>query len=80
MTRYLAAAVAIVLLILVTIFSFQNLGIVDVKFLTLSVSLPIFVVVIATYVLGMITGGSVAAIVRMARKPKAAESKPKGGK
>ena len=65
--RYLAAATAIVLLIVIVIFSIQNLEIVDVTFLTLAVSVPKFAVVLASYVLGMVTGGSVVAIIKRAQ-------------
>lgn len=79
MMKYVAGAIAILLLVVVVVFSIQNLGIVDVKFLSLSVSVPKFVVVLGSYVMGMITGGSVVSILKMARQTRK-HGDSKGGK
>lgn len=58
----------LVLLILLvgvtTIFAVQNLQTITVSFLSWSVTLPIALVVIGVYALGMVSGGSVLAFLR----------------
>ena len=57
--------VIIVLLAAATlIFALQNLEIVSVDFLWFSVSTPLAILVAATYVVGMATGGSLWALIR----------------
>lgn len=74
MMKYIASATALVLLVVIVIFAIQNLAIVEMRFLSLSMSVPAFVMVLGSYVLGTITGGSVVAVlkkVRRAKKPAA---------
>ena len=56
------------LIVLVTaavlVFKLQNLTSVTVTFLTMSVTLPITLLVLIVYVLGMITGGAVWGLLR----------------
>ena len=57
--------VLLVLLVGVTVlFALQNLKTITVSFINWSVTLPIAVVVIGVYVLGMVSGGSVLAFLR----------------
>jgi lipopolysaccharide assembly protein A len=48
----------------IAIFAVQNLQTITVSFLSWSVTLPIALVVIGVYALGMISGGSVLAFLR----------------
>jgi putative membrane protein len=48
----------------ILIFAFQNLQAVTVSFLGLSVSAPLAVVVLAVYLLGMVSGGAVMSFLR----------------
>ena len=57
--------VLLILLVGVTVlFAWQNLQTITVSFLNWSVTLPIAVVVIGVYALGMVSGGSVLAFLR----------------
>lgn len=57
-------AVAVLLLILVTIFAIQNREPMDVSILTWSISMPKVFLILGTYVLGMISGWGLVALVR----------------
>ena len=54
--RYISGALAIIALVAIVIFSIQNLQAIDVSFLIWSASISKVVVIIGTYVLGMLTG------------------------
>jgi lipopolysaccharide assembly protein A len=54
--RYVTGALAIVALVAIAIFSIQNLEAVEVSFLAWSIDISKFLVIIGTYLLGMITG------------------------
>jgi lipopolysaccharide assembly protein A len=62
--RYLYVGLTVVLAGLVLLFMLQNLQIVTVSFLATSVTLPVFIVVIVVYLLGMLTGGLLLALLR----------------
>lgn len=62
--RYLYIALIVVLTALVLVFTVQNLGTVSVAFLTASVTLPVSILVILVYLLGMVTGGALFSVVR----------------
>lgn len=66
---------SVILLILVVIFSFQNLGIMTVNFFSWSVALPKALVFFLTYVLGMMTGGLFFTLLR-SLIPKQPEKSP----
>jgi uncharacterized integral membrane protein len=74
MMKYLYVALLVALAAVVLIFSFQNRETVTVTFLSWSTTLPLFVVVIGAYLLGMASGGSVAGFVR--HSVKGARAKP----
>jgi len=61
-TLYLALIVAFTAI--VVLFKFQNLETVTVTLLSASLTLPVSSLVLAIYVLGMLTGGFVLALVR----------------
>ena len=54
--RYVKGALSVLALLAMIIFSLQNLAVMDVSFLGWSMSIPKFMVIVGTYVLGMITG------------------------
>jgi uncharacterized integral membrane protein len=62
--RYVYVILIACLIALTLTFSLQNMGIVTISFLNTSATLPLAVLVILVFVSGMITGGSVLAIVR----------------
>ncbi len=54
--RYIKGSLAILALLAILTFSIQNLESIDVSFLSWSLKIPKFIVIVATYILGMITG------------------------
>jgi lipopolysaccharide assembly protein A len=54
----------VILLILIIIFSFQNMGIITVKLFNWSLSLPTAIVIILAYILGMMTGGMLVSLLK----------------
>ncbi|GAB5374276.1 MAG: hypothetical protein AcusKO_07380 [Acuticoccus sp.] len=62
--RWFYTLVVIVILAVIVIFAFQNLGPVSVQFLSVSLELPIAVFTIAIYLIGMVTGSSLIGMVR----------------
>ena len=62
--RYVYIALIIVFTGIVILFKIQNLEAVTVSLFTVSVTLPVAVLVLLVYVLGMLTGGSVIALLR----------------
>lgn len=62
--RYVYVSLVVVFTALILLFNIQNLQVVTVSFLTLSVTLPVSLIVILTYLLGMATGGALLALVR----------------
>ena len=62
--RYVYIALIVVLTAAVLLFKIQNLEQVTVSFLSASFTLPVSVLLVLVYVLGMATGGFVLALVR----------------
>lgn len=62
--RYVYIALVVVFTALVLLFNIQNLQVVTVEFLAWSVSLPVSLIVILTYLLGMATGGALLTLLR----------------
>lgn len=62
--RYVYIALIVVLTAAVLLFKFQNLEQVTVSLLGASATLPVSVLVLLVYVLGMLTGGFVLALLR----------------
>ena len=54
--RYIKGALSVLALLAIIIFSVQNLEVIEVSFLSWSMSVPKVMVVVGAYVLGMITG------------------------
>ena len=55
---------------LLVIFAFQNLNSADVTFFGIDFSLPVWLLVIGSFLLGMFLGGAVRGTSRKLRKPK----------
>ncbi|HSM22696.1 MAG TPA: LapA family protein [Rubrivivax sp.] len=62
--RYVYLALLLALAAMVFMFKFQNLETVTVQFLSASVTLPLSVLLLGMYVLGMLTGGVVWSLIR----------------
>jgi uncharacterized integral membrane protein len=62
--RYVYIGLIVVFTALVLLFKFQNLETVTVSLLTASISLPVSILVLGIYLLGMFTGGFVVALLR----------------
>jgi putative membrane protein len=64
--NYVIGTVAVLLLVVVVIFSIQNLEAIDVSFLFWSMSVPKFLLILGTYVLGTVSGWGLVELVKQA--------------
>ena len=62
--RYVYMALIAVFVAVIVLFKFQNLETVTVSLFSASITLPISILVFAIYVLGMLTGGCLLALLR----------------
>jgi uncharacterized integral membrane protein len=62
--RYVTGVLAGIALIAVIIFCIQNLEAVDVSFLVWSTSMPKVIVILGSYVLGMISGWGLVEVIK----------------
>lgn len=62
--RYVYMALVVIFTAAVLLFNIQNMYVVTVSFLTFSVTLPVSLIVILTYLLGMATGGALLTLLR----------------
>ena len=62
--RYVYIALIVVFTAIVVLFKFQNLESVTVSLFAASITLPVSILVLLIYVLGMLTGGFVLALLR----------------
>jgi uncharacterized integral membrane protein len=62
--RYFHIGVIVVLTALVLVFKFQNLETATISLFSASITLPMSVLVFVIYVLGMMTGGSLLALLK----------------
>ena len=62
--RFVYIALVVLVTAAVLTFKFQNLSSVTVSFLSMNVTLPVSLMVIGVYVLGMVTGGALVSLVR----------------
>jgi uncharacterized integral membrane protein len=62
--RYVHIAIIVLLTLAVLSFKFQNLQSVTVEFFALSVTMPVTLLVVLVYVLGMFTGGSLWGLIK----------------
>ena len=64
MMRYVYTALILILAGFVVLFMVQNFGSVTVSLFSMSITMPLSVLVLVIYVLGMLTGGFVLQLVR----------------
>jgi uncharacterized integral membrane protein len=64
MLHYVTTAIALIALILISIFAVQNLAAVQVSFLAWSANVSKILVILGAYVLGMLTGGGLLHLVK----------------
>ena len=73
MMRYVYIGLVVLVTAAVLLFKVQNLQSVTVSFLSMSLTLPVSVAIVAVYFLGMVTGSALVAslrsVVRKAREP-----------
>lgn len=62
--HYITTALAVIALAAIVIFSLQNLEAVEVDFLFWSVNISKVLVIVGTYVLGMVTGWGLVEVVK----------------
>jgi len=62
--RYIYIGLVVVATAIVLLFKVQNLTAVTVSLLGMSVTIPVFLLVIGIYLLGMLTGSSLLALLR----------------
>lgn len=62
--HYVTAAIAALGLLAVVVFAVQNLQVVEVDFLFWSLKLSKFLVILSSYLLGMLTGSAVVTLVK----------------
>ena len=62
--RYVYLALIVAAAGIVVLFKFQNLETVTISLFSASIALPVSVLVLLIYVLGMLTGGSLFALMR----------------
>ncbi|WP_018950390.1 lipopolysaccharide assembly protein LapA domain-containing protein [Thioalkalivibrio sp. ALMg11] len=62
--RYLYTLLIIVFVAVVAIFAIQNLRLVTLNFLTLYVTLPLALLIVGIYLLGLISGGALVALLK----------------
>lgn len=62
--KHIKTFFAAILLILIVIFSFQNMEVIDLKFFNWSVQMPVAINIIIFYILGMLTGGMLFSLLR----------------
>lgn len=63
--RYIKGTVAVAVLVVMVVFALQNLQVIEVSFLSWSMSIPKVLVITGTYVLGMVTGAWLFDFLRM---------------
>ncbi len=68
--RVLKKILLILFVILIAIFSVQNSQTVTIEFFNWSVKLPVSIVIILVYILGMTTGGIISSVIRSLAVPK----------
>jgi uncharacterized integral membrane protein len=62
--RYVYLVVILLVTAAVLVFTFQNLASVTVVFMTTRITLPLTLLVLVVYVLGMLTGGALWSLLR----------------
>ncbi|PMR79334.1 DUF1049 domain-containing protein [Halomonas urumqiensis] len=65
--------VKLLITLLVLVLFVQNIAVVEFRFLTWSMSLPLALLLVVIYVLGMVSGRSLFALIRRLRRRRSAE-------
>ncbi len=65
----------ILFVILIVIFSVQNSQTITIAFFNWSVKLPVSLIIILIYILGMTTGGIISSVIRTLAEPKKVKQK-----
>lgn len=74
--RYVKGCLSVLALLAMLVFAFQNLEVIQVSFLSWSMSVPKVLVIVGTYVLGMVTGAWIFDFLKLLfKKPEAAAVK-----
>ncbi len=68
--KYVKITLGVVLAIAVIVFAVQNIATVDVSFLTWSMTVPKVVLILGTYLLGMVSGWGLVEILKRTLKEK----------
>jgi lipopolysaccharide assembly protein A len=63
--RYAYIALTILVTTLIFVFSFENLASVTVSFFSIRITMPLSLLILLVYVLGMFTGGFVVSLLRV---------------
>ena len=66
--HYVTTTLAAIALIAVVVFSVQNLEAIDVSFLTWSISMSKVIVILGSYLLGMVTGWGLVSLIKRSMK------------
>ena len=66
--RWLFLTIISLLTIVTVVFAVQNMEVVSVDFLWFGVRLPLAILIVAVYIIGMATGGGVWALIRRSVK------------
>jgi uncharacterized integral membrane protein len=66
--HYVTTTLAAIALIAVVIFSVQNLEAIDVSFLTWSISMSKVIVILGSYLLGMVSGWGLVSLIKRSMK------------
>ncbi len=64
MIRYIKITIGVVLAIAMIVFAVQNIALVEVSFLTWQMTIPKVVLILGTYVLGMVSGWGLVEILK----------------
>ena len=62
--RFVYIALIVLVTAAVLLFKFQNLDLVTLSFLSMRITMPMSVLVVVVYVLGMVTGGALLGLLR----------------
>lgn len=62
--RFIYSLLIVVFAAVIAIFAFQNLKLVTISFLAMRIELPVALLVVGVYFLGLLTGGAMLALVR----------------
>jgi uncharacterized integral membrane protein len=63
--RYLYVFLVVLITLAVLVFTVQNISPVTVTFVSSSITLPLAILVLAVYCLGMLTGGTALSVIRL---------------